>query len=300
MKNIVNISIVLSFAGLWITSMVSSDIEIVLSFILIFTFGILHGSNDILLIDSISKKRIKQPFFRVLGIYLLTVGLAILIFYFLPTLALILFIIFSAFHFGEQHWEHQKLNLSESFSKFFFLFYGLLVLTMLFVLNPIEVVDVVEAITSKTLNFDNLLYVFLMVVIVFVATIITILIRNKELERTMLKEFFLLLVLVIIFKVASLIWAFTIYFIFWHSIPSLFEQVQYIFGTFDRKNFFKYCKNAFPYWIIALIGIVIVYFIFKESTMFYALFFSFIAAITFPHALVISKMFKNKKTQSTK
>ncbi|MBO6632425.1 MAG: hypothetical protein JJ936_12890, partial [Psychroserpens sp.] len=130
MNKIINISIVLSFAGLWVTSLFSGDFEIVLGFILIFTFGILHGSNDILLIGSISDKTVKQPFLRVLSIYLLTVGLAVVTFYFLPVLALSLFIVFSAFHFGEQHWEHQNLNLSDTFSKAFYLIYGMLVLTL--------------------------------------------------------------------------------------------------------------------------------------------------------------------------
>lgn len=297
MNKIINISIVLSFAGLWVTSMFSGDFEIALGFILIFTFGILHGSNDILLIGSISNTKVRQPFFRVLGIYLLTVGLAVVTFYFLPTLALSLFIIFSAYHFGEQHWEHQQLQLSASFSKFFYLIYGMLVLTLLFVLNPDDVIEVVEAITTVSLTFDQLLYAFLGTLIVFGLTVVSVLINHKAHQRIILKELFLLLVLVIIFKVSTLIWAFTIYFIFWHSIPSLFEQVQFIYGKFDKPSFFKYCKNAFPYWMISLVGIAIVYFLFKDNTIFYALFFSFIAAVTFPHALVITRMFSNKKTQ---
>ncbi len=297
MNKIINISIVLSFAGLWVTSLFSGDFEIILGFILIFTFGILHGSNDILLIGSISDKTVKQPFLRVLSIYLLTVGLAVVTFYFLPVLALSLFIVFSAFHFGEQHWEHQNLNLSDTFSKVFYLIYGMLVLTLLFILNPNDVIEVVAAITSVTLNYDHLLYAFLFTLAAFGICVGSILIKHNEHQRVILKELFLLLVLVIIFKVSTLIWAFAIYFIFWHSIPSLFEQVQFIYGTFDKSSFWKYCKNAFPYWMISLIGIAIVYFLFKDNTIFYALFFSFIAAVTFPHALVITKMFSNKKTQ---
>jgi hypothetical protein len=56
-------------------------------------------------------------------------------------------------------------------------------------------------------------------------------------------------------------------------------------------------KTAFPYWLASIIGITIVFFIFKDDTIFNAIFFSFIAAVTFPHALVINKMFDNKKTQ---
>ena len=61
------------------------------------------------------------------------------------------------------------------------------------------------------------------------------------------------------------------------------------------KNHLDYFKKAFPYWIVSLIGIIIVYFIFRQKQIFYAIFFSFIAAITFPHTIVINKMFKQKK-----
>jgi hypothetical protein len=60
----------------------------------------------------------------------------------------------------------------------------------------------------------------------------------------------------------------------------------------------QYCKNALPYWVVSIIGVALVYFVFKDENSFYALFFSFLAAVTFPHAIIINKMFKNKKTQS--
>ena len=55
MKKIRDISIIASFAALWITSLFSGDFETLAGFILIFSFGILHGSNDILLVDAISE-----------------------------------------------------------------------------------------------------------------------------------------------------------------------------------------------------------------------------------------------------
>ena len=71
--------------------------------------------------------------------------------------------------------------------------------------------------------------------------------------------------------------------------------MNFIYGAFNKKNVFQYCKQSFPYWVLSLIGIGIVYVIFKEEKMFYAIFFSFIAAVTFPHTLVINKMFLHKK-----
>jgi hypothetical protein len=42
--------------GLWITSLLPEAFELFLGFILIFTFGMVHGSNDIMIVDKLSKK----------------------------------------------------------------------------------------------------------------------------------------------------------------------------------------------------------------------------------------------------
>jgi Brp/Blh family beta-carotene 15,15'-monooxygenase len=91
-----------------------------------------------------------------------------------------------------------------------------------------------------------------------------------------------------------LIWGFAIYFILWHSIPSIINQVVYLKGEFNWKNFGSYIKTAFAYWLVSLIGIAVLYLLFKDIKIFNALFFSFLAAITFPHVLVIYFLFKKK------
>jgi Brp/Blh family beta-carotene 15,15'-monooxygenase len=298
MSNIYNISIILSFAGLWITSLFPSSLETLLGFILIFSFGILHGSNDILLINSLSKDKVKYPFITVLVTYIFTVTLAVIIFYILPILALGLFILFSAFHFGEQHWEYRKLNISNSITNAFYFSYGMLILQLLFVLNPTDVIEVVEAITSYAMSFSIILYCFIVTAVIFTMLSAYLYFKSHSFRQILLKELFYLLVFTVVFKVSTLIWGFTIYFILWHSIPSLYEQVHFIYKGFNKTTILKYCKNAFPYWMISLIGIFVVYLFFQNHTIFYAVFFSFIAAVTFPHAIVINKMFSNKKTQS--
>jgi Brp/Blh family beta-carotene 15,15'-monooxygenase len=106
------------------------------------------------------------------------------------------------------------------------------------------------------------------------------------------EELLYLVVFAILFKMGSLIWGFALYFIFWHSNPSLHDQIKFLYGKYSFNNFMLYFKSAFIYWIISLVGIFVLYGIFKNETIFDALFFSFLAAITFPHTFVILKMFK--------
>ena len=119
--------------------------------------------------------------------------------------------------------------------------------------------------------------------------------RNKEFINTVWQELLFLFVFAIIFKTSSLIWGFAIYFILWHSIPSMFDQITFLYGAISFINFKKYFKAAFYYWLGSLIGILCLFFVFQKDYFFDALFFSFLAAITFPHVWVIVTMFKHKQ-----
>ena len=218
MKIIYSFSIVFSFVGLWITSLLPEAFELFLGFILIFTFGMIHGSNNIMIVDKLSKKTYSN-FFKIVSTYLIVVTAAILIFYFIPVLALVLFILFSAYHFGEQHWEEVLSNLSLPLQKFFFFCYGLLILFLVFLFNVEEVIKIIYEITLLELNNIYASEVTqILFVILFVITGQAV--YKKQIAiKSVLRELFSLLVFAIIFNSSSLIWGFTIYFIFWHSIP---------------------------------------------------------------------------------
>tara|TARA_B100000989_G_C19421240_1_gene418721 strand:- start:187 stop:861 length:675 start_codon:yes stop_codon:yes gene_type:complete len=222
------------------------------------------------------------------------VSSAILIFYLVPVLALSLFVLFSAYHFGEQHWEDTLCGFNSFLKRIFFFCYGMLILFMIFNFSPEKVVEIIYEITSY-----SLLEIYSSEVIITLVAILFLLISyglyNKSIKMpSVLRELALLLILGIVFKASSLIWGFTIYFILWHSIPSLLDQITFIFGNLEKKSIFKYAIAALPYWLISLIGISVLFLIFKNEKHFYSLFFAFIAAVTFPHAIVMLKMFTKK------
>lgn len=294
MKIIYSFSIVSSFMGLWITSLLPEAFELFLGFILIFTFGMVHGSNDIMIVDKLSKKT-NSTFFKILSTYLLVVTAAILIFYFIPVLALVLFILFSAYHFGEQHWEEVLSNLSLPLQKIFFFCYGLLILYLVFLFNVEAVIEIIYEITSLELN-DIYASEVTQILFVILFLIIGKAVYKKQIAiKSVLRELFSLLVFAIIFNSSSLIWGFTIYFIFWHSIPSLLDQITFIYGDLKKKSILKYVKAALPYWLVSLVGIAVLFLIFKDEKHFHSLFFAFIAAVTFPHAIVMLRMFSKKR-----
>jgi Brp/Blh family beta-carotene 15,15'-monooxygenase len=217
MNNIFNFSIVSSFLGLWISTHVPESFELILGFILIFTFGMIHGSNDLLIVKKLLKNIKHYSKFTLLIAYLFIVSLAILVFYLIPSLAMILFVCFSAYHFGEQHWEHLLSKMNNNLKNIFFFCYGLLILYLVFFFNQSGVIDIIYEITGI-----ELLTIYCNEIITSVFLILsTILIYayySKSLNiKSIFKEIFSIIILAIIFNSSSLIWGFSIYFILWHS-----------------------------------------------------------------------------------
>jgi Brp/Blh family beta-carotene 15,15'-monooxygenase len=284
------ISIITSFAGLWLTSYLSDNNQLIFGFFLIFTFGILHGANDLVLIHQIENNK-KTTFVKIIVSYLLIVTGSVVLFTLLPLLALLLFILVSGYHFGEQHWASLIENKT-SVRKLFELIYGLFILAVLLYVNAAEASKIIFEITGLLLplTFFTLSTVVLSILLLISTYVMTR--EHSDFKKNIIEQLFYLIVLVVIFKSSSLIWGFTIYFIFWHSIPSLNDQIIFLYGEYSLVNFKKYVKTAFGYWILSIIGIAVLYVWAKDLIIFDALFFSFLASITFPHALVILKMFK--------
>lgn len=288
------ISILVSFLALWLTSYLSEIKQFFVGFILILSFGILHGANDLMIINKIKVKKLTKNNFEVTLYYILIVLISALLFYFIPFITLVLFILVSGLHFGEQQWSGLLENNNLYIKTIFQILYGIQILSLLFFFHSIQVTDIVFSITQ--VKVDSLVFSLLLGINSFLLIVFSLYLYNKDayFKKNYVEELIYLIVLTIIFKVSSLIWGFTIYFIVWHSIPSLNDQVTFLYGSNSIQNFINYFKNAFVYWFMALSGLGLFYYMYNENKLFEALFFSFLAAITFPHALVILNMFQKK------
>ena len=113
----------------------------------------------------------------------------------------------------------------------------------------------------------------------------------KKIIRQLSTQLVLLVLLSILFYLSDLMLSFAVYFVFWHSIPSIVEQTNYIFGQNNYKSFIKYFKKAFIYWVVSMIGLIVFFYFLKDNqSLLISVFFSFLAAITLPHTLVIFRI----------
>jgi len=257
--------------------------------LLIITLGILHGANDLEIILKNRRLKSKNFFVKSLIMYVGVVLLGGLFFFFLPSIALFTFILFSSYHFGEQHWEDRlKLSISHSF---FFTLYGAFIFFLIFITQYIEVALVIEKISGILLPYNFFLWSLIStgVLLLFIMMII------PSLRESLIKELFLLGLLSLLFHFGSLLFSFAFYFVVWHSIPSLKEQINYLYGDLKKTSIKKYLKASLLYWFASLVflGLILNYIDFNAD-YFLPMFFSFLAAITFPHTIVIGMMNKNK------
>ena len=282
------VKLLLTFFFLWVTTQFGIDIENLLAYIFVLSLGILHGSNDLKLIGNFSGEK-KYTFRTKLSIYIFVVLFSFCFFLIFPSIGLLLFILFSGYHFGEQHLA-EKIK-SKHWSKYFlYLIYGLLIFFLVFHTHSYEVIDIIYDITNINLNASFFSY-FLF--ITFGSLIIFYLVYsdNKNSLIQLIEEVAYVFLFYVLFTNSTLLWSFAIYFIVWHALPSLNDQIITIYGKISLANVVKYLKVSFLYWGFSVIGIFMLsYFTADNTSLFNLLFVALLASITFPHAFVIYKM----------
>ncbi len=159
-------------------------------------------------------------------------------------------------------------------------------------MNHNYVSEIIFDITGFLINKELLIF---LVSFSAIGTTISLIMNFHELKIQLTHQVFFIIILAALFLSSSLIWSFAVYFVIWHSIPSIIEQSKFIYGASTKNTFIKYLKDASIYWVISIIGLLIAYYVLKDQqNLLISIFFSFLAAITFPHTLVIFKIKKNK------
>lgn len=283
-----DIGSILSIVGILFSLFISATFQDILGVIGVFSIGILHGANDMLILSKKTTHPSKYYFIKALLLYIGVVLMGGLLFFYVSQWALLAFVLVSCFHFGEQHW--QTASFPVSVREIFYFIYGGGVFFLLFFLKHTEVSEVINQITGLQLNRSF----FQIGLVIFAVLFYTALLLLKVSFKKICSETLLLFLLAILFYYSSLLFGFAFYFVVWHSIPSLRSQIQFLYGDLQSVSFVKYLKSSAIYWIFAVIGMVLAYyFIDFNATYFLPLFFSFLAAITFPHVVVMGIMFRS-------
>jgi len=267
--------------------------QVTMAYILILTVGVLHGANDIGIIRSAAADSgIRINKLKVLIYYVATVLGILAVFAIYAPLALFLFIFISGYHFGEQHLK-SYLQRPSLFVGTVYLLYGLTILFMIFYYNVNNVVPIIKDVTTFELTETFFGYA-LVIIALSLISFMGISWYKGWLRFPIYRELFYFAVLYVLFNTADLMWGFAIYFILWHSLPSLRDQIIYLYGKADRQGLLRYLKSSWLYWGVSLLGLFGLFFIFRKNTEFLTtILIYFLAAITFPHVIVMSQLEKH-------
>ena len=266
----------------------------ILGFILILSIGVIHGANDLLIIKKYTRKNSLKSQISYFLYYLGLVFLGFLFFYLFPSIALLSFVLVSIYHFGEQHWEVNTSNADFINIKRIYpiILHGLVFFVIVF-MNNIDIVnDVLLSFNTISLNYNYLRILLIVLFLIYMS----LLLLSKSIRGYFVDEFIFFILLFLLTLNSSLIFGFSIYFIFFHSVLSIKDQVKYIYGDDNSQYIKKYLISALPYFILALLFLIGSYlFIDFESLDILPIMFTFLAAITFPHVIVIEKMYSSMK-----
>lgn len=273
---IISIYIVFSF----------SNLDVILSALLILSFGLIHGACDITLITTKLRKSSFQIKSKIIFLYVLLAFISFFVVYKLPVIGFMIFLIISSYHFGEQHF-HMKLKKSK-LKFWYFLFYGLLIFMIMIEIHRNIVLEVLNTLLNYNIgNFPTQIILLVCIIINFILWMID----YKRLKLSVWKELFYLMLISVLFYTTNLIVSFAAYFVIWHSIPSIFDQINYLYKEVSIKTAFLYLKKSGFYWAVSISGIVFLV-LYKEimGDDFYRITYSFVVSVTIPHMFVINNI----------
>ena len=277
-----------------VSYLLSVNYQDILGFTLVLSVGLIHGANDLLIIKKNSKFTSNysqfKPFFKYIGI----VFLGFTFFYFFPSYALATFIIVSIYHFGEQHLEAIPItrSLKNNYRVISIVSHGIILFTIIFMNNINTVNNVFLSFKINFLSYNTLNIILITASIVYISTLFV----NKHLTSFIFSEILFFVLFYFLSLSSTLILCFSVYFIFFHSILSIKDQVKYIYGSNDSNSLKRYLLNSMPYFILAIIFLILFYnYTEIDNSDLLPIVFTFLAAITFPHVIVIEKMYSSMK-----
>jgi Brp/Blh family beta-carotene 15,15'-monooxygenase len=284
-----NIIMVLSFFALWISIQIPEHLEFTIGYFLILTIGVGHGANDLKIYFNSRTLSLKKTIVFI-TIYALIVLMGFTLFFFVPEIILTVFLLISGYHFGQEHFQKYKLNTSW-LTHVFLLSYGFSIILTLLVLHHEESLLIINDLLNVPISYTTLLYP--LIASVALLTISSLKVMQPLLWKTIGRELFYLVLIYVLFQTASLLWGFAIYFILWHSIPSVYSQIVFLEGTVSNFSIKKYILNSLLYWIAALIFLSLLYYFLKDYTsLFLSTIIAFLGGITFPHVIVMNQLHK--------
>ena len=269
------------------------DVTNIISLVAILFFGVPHGAIDHKIHLKFSKKSNVRKFILIY----VSVGLAFLLWWLLmPLKALLIFIILSAYHFGQELIE----DIAETpKNPILNLIWGLIVLVSPIIFKFNELLPTLNFIGSqsispipKNLQIITVLAIHLVGYVYLVYLLFRGVIHKVAFVRLILFSIYLLGSYLLL----PFIVAFALYFVLFHSINAMRHQFFWMKDRSIDYTFIIFLKDLSPFTLLTIVGLSgLIYYLNPDDwSVFFTYFFVFISLLTLPHAMLFDELYVSK------
>ncbi|MFQ3212880.1 MAG: Brp/Blh family beta-carotene 15,15'-monooxygenase [Marivirga sp.] len=269
-------------------------VELVLCSILIGTFGIAHGAIDNHLYGIKSVKENKL----FIAIYVFAGLLFGVVWYLSFDIAFTIFLIISAYHFGQS----QFIDFSGKASfldRILYISWGVVLLSAFIYFNSAELTTANDS-STVPLDVFGWLLTFSVYILVASVGLLLLLLANFIYTQKMtiergLTEIYQMFIIGVVFTVSSPLLGFTLYFVILHSIRVMTHEYQFFTMKSTTFSLLKFFKMLLPFTIISILGLlffVLVVNYYQMTISMPLVLLIFISCLTLPHSLIMELFYK--------
>ena len=288
---VMGFSLLLALVGL-LTANVS--LPLYLAAILILFVGIPHGAADHRLFQKLYQSVYGQRALLLFYLgYLGLMGAVFIGWYLLPVVTLLIFLLLSAYHFGQGNFAYLKAR--SWLHHAIYLLWGSWVIMTPVLWHFTEAQPVLESLLGFTLTPPANLLLWLIPLGVLAITILLMCVVQPALKpQHFWRELISVAVLALVFYFSPLFLGFAIYFALWHALPSALDQIRFLFQKENRGTARRYVLTALPFSAMAIIGIVAIAIVQPDLDLsaYWSWLFAFVAALTLPHMLLLDRVYE--------
>lgn len=261
--------------------------------------GLPHGATDHGLFLALRKDK---PTGKKINFYLAYLGVIAgygLIWYTVPLLAFTIFMLLSVYHFGQSNWVDVK-HPNGFLARMHYIMWGVGILLTPILLHGGEAVAIVATMTDTVIGLPGQQSILWFIGLMAIANLIIMLamaIAGRISSARLGKEVLGYGVLLLLFFTNSLLLGFTVYFVLWHSLTSIKDQLRFFqrrLSPLLRRQLYGEISmtvvGAFTFCLILWFGPG------PEAALQPYIIggvFIFISLLTLPHMLLVEQLYVN-------
>ena len=260
--------------------------------------GVMHGASDYFMYKILETEKwsLRKSFIFYFK-YLFAIIIYAVVWYLLPSLALLLFIFISVYHFGQSNLSRHRIKSPFTRRLAYLIWGGFVTLTPL-VFHLDQTNAIISEISGLKANLSPLMRnnLVALLFILNICLLIFLALRKQLSLKSLSNEITNLIALILLFINTPLLLGFAIYFLFWHSTYAIADQITLLKIKVRDFNFKAYLFSIALMSTIALLGMSIGFIAinsYSNLSFGWGMFFLFISLITLPHFLLVDSIYES-------